>query len=366
MKRKIVVYGLGKRFSKCRDFIETQYDVIGYCDKDNSKCTEKMKEYFIEKEDLKKHKFDFILITSEIFFDEIISELVANSIPESKVISLYDIEKAIYNPDNKAARATSYTDTQTWPYFCIAASEDSKIFKTFRRNTVTLSVCEYFEEKWDEEMLEHIENNSRIKFYDKDWANFLKSDDIGCPICKEYLIGHLKRRANCTTLRYIRILQQLLDLFDNMNEVKQIAEIGGGYGGQCRIITSYLWNINYTLIDLPEVLKLMKSYLSQFRTENHINYIDGISEFEKNSYDLVISNYAISEMIKDIQQIYIEKVICCAKRGFIIWNNLSSNAGGGYSLEQFMERIPNATIIKEEPQTGIDNCIIIWGNCNIV
>lgn len=331
MKKRIIVYGLGKRFSKCRNFIETQYEVIGYCDKDDSKCTEELKKCFIEKQDLEKYDVDYILVTSEIYFDEIKRELISNNVPENKVISLYDIEKSIYNPDNKVARATSYTDTQTWPYFCIVASEDSKIFDAFRRNTVTLSVCEYFEEEWDKKMLESIENNSRIRFSDKDWTDFLKSDEVGCPICKEYLINHSKRMANCMTLRYVRILQQLLDLFDNMNAIESIAEIGGGYGGQCRIIMSYLRTVKYTLIDLPEVLQLMKSYLGKFEDGNRMNYIDGTSKFEEDSYDLVISNYAISEMIKDVQEIYIEKIVCHAKRGFIIWNNLSSNAGGVFA-----------------------------------
>lgn len=362
--KKIIVYGLGKRFSKCRTFIEEHYEVIGYCDKDDSVCTEELKKYFISKEEFKNSQADFILITSELYFDEIKQDLVNTGIPENMIISLYAIEKSLYNPNNEAARGTSYTDTQTWPYFCVAASKDPKIFNEFRRNTVTLSVCEYFEEEWDEKMIEFIERNP-FRFSDKDWTNFLKSDTVGNPICKDYTINHSKKSANCTTLRYVRILSQLLDLFEDMKSIENIVEIGGGYGGQCRIILSYLHDIKYSLVDLPEVLLLMKRYLDEFPTNRSVNFIDGTSELAEKTYDLVISNYAVSEMTRKVQEIYLEKIICHAKCGFIIWNNLSFRMGkGGYSLEQFIERIPNASVIKEEPQTGIDNCIIIWGNNN--
>lgn len=363
--KKVIVYGLGKRFSKCRTFIEEHYEVVGYCDKDDRVCMEDLKKSFIRKEELKNFEADLILITSELYFDEIKKDLVNTGIPENMIISLYSIEKSLYNPSNEAARGTSYTDTQTWPYFCIAASKDSKIFNEFRRNTVTLSVCEYFEEKWDQKMIEHIEGG-RSRFSDEDWTNFLKNDIIGSPICKDYMINHSKRLANCTTLRYVRILSQCLDLFEDMNSIENIVEIGGGYGGQCRIILSYLPNIKYTLVDLPEVLLLMKRYLNEFPISESVNLIDGTSELAEKTYDLVISNYAVSEMNREVQEIYLQKIICHAKRGFIIWNNLSFRMGrGGYSLEQFIEHIPNASVINEEPQTGIDNCIIIWGNNNI-
>ncbi len=118
----------------------------------------------------------------------------------------------------------------------------------------------------------------------------------------------------------------------------------------------------YAIIDLPEVLELVKQYLRQFSIKDkNVRYIDGTSVFKEEEYDLVISNYAFSELQRNVQEMYINKIISHSKKGFIIWNNLSWKRLGGYSLEEVLACINGSKIIPEDPQTGVENCIIVWG-----
>lgn len=359
---KVVVYGLGHRWMESREYIQTNYEIVGYSDSDISKGDAYPNE-FIAKTDIGNYEFDFVLVTSYLNFEEIKNELCnILFIDKAKIKSIYQILCDEYCTRYEKERGTSITDARLWPSFCKVAANNQNVFDKFRSNPVTLFTCEHFEEKWDKPMIAALEEAENIKFSDKDWDIFLKNDDVGGAIKKEYIINKVTRKANCTTLRYVRVLQQILELFDNMSSIKSVVEIGGGYGGQCRILSAFCPIEKYTVIDLPEVLELIRKYIKQFNIENKdINYIDGTSDFSETTYDLVISNYAFSEMEMNVQEVYLSKIICRAKTGFIIWNNLSADRLGGYSLEEVLARIPGAKTISEFPQTGTKNCIIVWG-----
>ena len=151
----------------------------------------------------------------------------------------------------------------------------------------------------------------------------------------------------------------------NMGEIKSIAEIGIGYGGQCRIIKSMFPDVKYTLFDLPEVLGLAERYLNNYdQYKSGIRYVDGGHIYIQDNYDMVISNYAFSELIPDVQDMYLDKVILRSKRGYITWNSSSLNNFGGYSVSELLEKIPGSFRIDEQPLTHPDNCIILWGSNN--
>lgn len=87
----------------------------------------------------------------------------------------------------------------------------------------------------------------------------------------------------------------------------RIVEIGVGYGGQCKIISDLYEFESYTLVDLPSCLPLAKKYLDHFEVRNIIcSTLDELDK--KNQYDLVISNYAFSEITRGLQDDYIDKV----------------------------------------------------------
>lgn len=120
----------------------------------------------------------------------------------------------------------------------------------------------------------------------------------------------------------------------------------------------------YNLVDLPEVLALAERFLTELNTAGDIRYIDGTHLYNDVPCDLVISNYAFAELVKPVQDIYIQKIISKAKAGYITWNQPALARGGwdkGYTLEEFLPMIPDANTIPEEPLTARGNCIVVWG-----
>ena len=121
----------------------------------------------------------------------------------------------------------------------------------------------------------------------------------------------------------------------------------------------------YNLVDLPEVLSLTERFLTELDVAGDIRYIDGTHLYHDIPCDLVISNYAFSELAKFAQDIYIKRIIRRAKAGYITWNQSALKKGAGwdkgYSLEEFLSIMPEATTIPEEPLTAQGNCIVVWG-----
>lgn len=88
-----------------------------------------------------------------------------------------------------------------------------------------------------------------------------------------------------------------------------ICEIGGGYGGLAKAIFDTYAPRVYDIIDLPEPGALAKRY------EPRVNVY---TKPTRHQYDLVISNYALSEIIDN--KLYIDKVLRRSKHGYITCN----------------------------------------------
>lgn len=123
------------------------------------------------------------------------------------------------------------------------------------------------------------------------------------------------------TLRYMYTACKLVSKFGDLSELN-IVEIGGGYGGQCKIISDLCKRVkSYTLIDLAKPLKLQSTYLQKFQLRN-INFMDAFN-YEPGKYDLVISQYAFSECGIDVQIEYYNKILKNCTHGYIVNNDLS-------------------------------------------
>jgi hypothetical protein len=175
---------------------------------------------------------------------------------------------------------------------CKSFVEDNLLFKDFRRNELY------------HEILEHVSYDD-AKSYIEEMKNIshLTGDDI-------------------------------FDLKKN-DEVDNIVEIGGGYGGLCRIIHSYIGFENYMILDLPEVNELSKKYLSNFQSLDEKvmqMFYDEISSVD--NIDLLISNYAFSECSFELQEAYYNGVISNANKFYITYNNITPrNMSSEYFLE---------------------------------
>ena len=252
---------------------------------------------------------------------------------------------------------TSLSDNGDYPQFCLKASLDDEIFKNFKRYKVY------------NEILEHVGYDLGLKYYDeikkldvsllKDnlITEFKKNDKVGNPILFNF---NEIENISGSTLRYIHVLAKLKQLFGSLNN-KKICEIGVGYGGQCRILSSFFKLKSYTLIDLKPVLGLAQKYLDNYPLNTVIEYKTMNELSYDKEYDLVISNYAFSEISKEFQKIYLDKVIKKSKSGFMIMNQIAPDGFEQYSQDELLNAIPNSQIIKEIPLTYHSNYIIAWG-----
>jgi hypothetical protein len=140
-----------------------------------------------------------------------------------------------------------------------------------------------------------------------------------------------------SNLRYILHSFLILDYIkeNKLNNIDFI-EIGGGYGGLCFFIInlSKIFNItinSYTIFDLKQVSHLQNKYLEALDIKNEhcdaialtplVSYyqLDNFKNLKTNSF--LISNYAFSEISKELQDEYIVKIINpYTTYGFLAWN----------------------------------------------
>ncbi len=270
-------------------------------------------------------------------------------------------DKEDIRPDFVEREQTSLSDNGLYPAVCLQAAREDKYFRKFRRNEIYNQILEHVSKEDGDKYLEII--NKRGGFGPEEWHNFASNDLYGRPERFVYTVNGKQMKLSPTTVRYAKVLQDIMAIFDT-KEISSVAEIGVGYGGEGRILTSHLNIKKYFLFDLPEVLELAQKYLGKYEdVKSRFAFVDGtdIKESSQN-YDLVISNYAFSELIRDVQDVYLNQVIKKARRGYITWNAMSHDKLDGYSVEELLKIIPGAHTIEEEPLTAPGNCIIIWGD----
>lgn len=239
---------------------------------------------------------------------------------------------------------SSISDTNRYRSLCEMAASDGNIFNSFRQNPEYQRIVETLDPI---SAVEYINialssNPNLIGIIDE----LRRNDEVGGPLTYEYsIIG----RFSPTTLRYIKIATDLNRMFGSLNGYR-IAEIGAGYGGQCRILHVHDTPSRYNIFDLREPLHLTKRFLENFGI-NSVGYYD-VMNYQSEDYDLVISNYAFSEIGKDVQDIYLDLVISKSRHGYMIYNQSAFSddfPGFSYTAEEVVAMIPNASITSTLP-----------------
>jgi putative sugar O-methyltransferase len=248
---------------------------------------------------------------------------------------------------------TSLTDNEEYPNFCLNAANDLLVFSNFRQNKIYQKVLEHVDVKTGGLYLEEIIRTmpDLINEIEKIKMN----DAYGNPIIYDYkTIGKI-----CpSTLRYAKVLADLFNNFNSLDGLK-IVEIGVGYGGQCRIINAIAKPAEYTLVDIRPALLLAQTYLDGYVLSSVMKY-KTMNELNKETYDLIISNYAFTELKRDIQDVYLEKIILNTKHGYITYNETTPEYFKSYKKDELIKTIPNAKVIEENSKTHENNCIIVW------
>ena len=257
---------------------------------------------------------------------------------------------------------TSISHTDRYTNFCKKAAQDIDVFEHFRAYPECKEIIETIPFQTGLSYLKIIEEEN-ISLLDN-METFKNSELIGNPEVFEYTIKKnffIKQKFTIapTTLRYIKVLSDLIGRFKDLNNI-DIVEIGGGYGGQCKIIND-IFNFNsYTIFDLPEVLTLTEKYLNKFSVNNvNLLTLENIDKDKK--YDLFLSNYAFTELTLNIQSKYLS-LLLNSKSGYITYNNINPESFGSYKLNDLLRILPNSECSPEKPSTHPQNSIITWMN----
>jgi hypothetical protein len=231
---------------------------------------------------------------------------------------------------------------------CKDAAENDDVFETFKSHPDYHEVLEHLNKKLGQKHLDLILKNNPHLLGEPWISDFKENDNYGNPRVGIFTyVGELSP----TTIQYISVISNLIDLYTSLAGW-DIVEIGGGYGGQAKIIYDLLDVKEYHIIDLYEATLLQTKYISKFGYKNFKAFPP--DDFVPKEYDLFISNYAVSEVSPDDQFYYVVNVMLNCKHGYITCNQ---PLNGMHLLKEKFKTFKISPDIEGERKT---NFLITW------
>jgi len=165
--------------------------------------------------------------------------------------------------------------------------------------------------------------------------------------------------ASPLSLRYVATALDIDQRFKSF-ALRRVCEIGAGFGGLALALARLMPIGTYEVYDLPEVAGLTVQYLRGHRV--HATARDlSLNDSNDLEYDLFISNYALSELRRDVQLKFIGTIIQRSRMGYVLWNSLGESQMGGMALKEFLSYLVEPTVTPEQPMTSPDNQLVTWG-----
>lgn len=227
---------------------------------------------------------------------------------------------------------------------CKIAAESEEAFQTFKRSSAYKMILEHCSYNLGISHLGNIREKNPGLLENK---SFFQNDSFGDP--EVFNFGFCT--ASPTTIQYISVLANLISLFGDLTGYK-IVEIGAGYGGQSKVIGDKFEILSYTMVDLHEATLLQNKYINKLEIKNTkaCTYENFLHE---EHYDLVISNYALSEVLDPLQTEYVEKILLKSRHGYLTCN------GPIHAMDKLAERfqLSKSSDIEGERKS---NFIVTW------
>lgn len=246
----------------------------------------------------------------------------------------------------------SYNEVCEW------ATINDFLFSNFKAHPHYKDVLEHVTYKQGQKYLYEIKKTNIINI--KDAKKIIsKNDVIGNPDIFEY--GD-DGKYSPTTLRYVKVASDIINQFKICKEQFPISivEIGSGYGGQCLLLDQLINVKSYTLVDTSSALRLARKYLERHVTKCKLQFYT-INEIESLQPDILISNYAFSELCRDLQDAYLKKIVYNSRCGYITYNHITDHSYKTYTADEFLDILPfPANTDIEAPLTHPNNVIITW------
>ena len=231
---------------------------------------------------------------------------------------------------------------------CKEALDNDNIFNNFKSNHRFTPILEHTTFEFGATYLNLIRSEFSDMLDMVNWDKIGENDLIGNT--QKFKFDGLDGEYSPSTIAYVYkgmcILNELVK-FGLLEPT--LLEIGGGYGGQCKILFDLqeIFGVNikqYTIIDLKYVSRLQQKYLTKLGYSDKIKYVEFEEILDSDvtfSDDYLISIYALGEFFRDLQDFYIDK-IKDIQHYYIIWNSLNIH-------EHFFR---GSTVIDEKPKTG--------------
>ena len=256
----------------------------------------------------------------------------------------------------------SRSSNKRYPEYCKIASEDNEVFQNFRNNSSYTSVLEHVSPELSKEYYQALKNLNYSDDYIYSICKIL--DQPGNP--RKIKVNNSISELTGSSLRY---LYTGLDIKNklNLNKMINVVEIGAGYGGQSVILDKILPIENYFYVDLPEVNQLIDRFVGNFNVNFNYTFNTLEDKFDFDSeFDLVISNYAFSELPRNLQNLALNKIINNSKNGYMIINshglekNIFLKKYDFHTVDELKKLIPNLLILEEYPQSHKNNKLLTF------
>jgi hypothetical protein len=272
------------------------------------------------------------------------------------------VKKYFFGDSLFSSSNRSDSDSTSYTTFVASAIVSEKRLKNFRKNYRYRLILEHVDFILGFEYLRRL-TPTTLDFY-RENSSLVNLSKIGSPRTFYYpKLGWVSP----TIIRYLYVNQNIKELFGDSG-VQKVAEIGIGFGGQFAVTARSLNAAEFSTYDLPVVLELAEKTLEKAELISSSFTKKSIDPVEPEIYDLVISNYAFSELPEAVQRDYIVKMLGASRCGYITMNsgrtNISGRSTGKMSLLEITDLLPPCEILEEDPKTGPDNYIIVWGHQN--
>lgn len=261
--------------------------------------------------------------------------------------------KVLAKPVSTVSDGRSISDDGVYPEFCKLASQNSRVFASFRSDVRYRRILEHLTVEQAESLVAQMEKDGSQLLDIKVLERIALNDAVGEPPVKSWIRGV---QISPTTLRYLKVASDIQRFFD-VSTISTVTEIGVGYGGQIRVLDELKIGSEYKLFDLPPVLDLATRFLECFILNGSYS-ISTLNRTNSIRSSLVISMYALSELPRPLQLGYYEKILRHAKAGYLIMN-------GQWNLDQLSRdewaELLSASIQFETPETARGNYVLVWG-----
>lgn len=232
--------------------------------------------------------------------------------------------------------------------FVLKAANNDEVFKSFRQNKFYCWVLEHDDLKRGLENYNYIQKISKLN--KTEILKILNNIDMfGGP--KLMTIGDLNK-VSPSSLRYLSVGVDINRIFKyKANQELNVIEIGCGYGGQSIALNKLNSIKNYTYVDLKEVNQLIEKYVSMNKVSFSYQTKTLFDEFEDN-YDLVISNYAFSELPRRLQKMAYTKILSKSKNGYMINNSFYFSKKYKFLDKKKLKKLlPTSQFFDENPKS---------------